>query len=78
MKYKDTGCEFSPSCQDCPFPACIYEYPGGKVAWLKKQRDLEIKRLFGEGKTTKELAVLFDVRQRTIQRVVRKSRGKSG
>jgi len=68
---KDTGCEFAPSCLNCPFESCVYEYPGGRKAWLKRGRDGEIKRLAGEGKTTKDLAEMFGVCRRSIQRVIK-------
>lgn len=70
VKYRDTGCEFASSCLDCPFPQCVYEYPGGKSAWLKEKRDSEIKRLFKEGKALEELATLFKLSERQIQRIV--------
>lgn len=73
-QYKDEGCEFAVSCLDCPFPRCVYEQPGGKQCWLKKLRDREIARLFGrEGKGVKELALMFGVSQRTVQRALRNS-----
>lgn len=73
-QYKDEGCEFAGSCLDCPFSRCIYEQPGGKQRWLKKLRDREIASLFGrEGKGVKELALMFGVSQRTVQRALRNS-----
>jgi len=68
---RDTGCEFAPSCLNCPFEICVDEYPGGKAAWLKKERDGYIKKFYREGKTTKDLAVMFGVSERTIQRVLK-------
>jgi len=75
MNYKDTGCEFSPSCLDYPFPACLEDSFRGKLALQKKLRNTEIKRLLQEGKKAKELAIAFGISQRTIQRVVKKCRG---
>ena len=73
-RYRDEGCEFASSCLKCPFPRCIYEQPGGKQRWLKKLRDREIASLFGrEGKGVKELALMFGVSQRTVQRALRSS-----
>ena len=70
--YRDDGCEFASSCLDCPFPECIYAQPGGRQQWLKRLRDREVLRLFtAEGKGVKELALVFGVSQRTIQRILK-------
>ena len=72
--YKDEGCELADSCLSCPFLQCIYEESGGRQHWLKKLRDREIARLFcNEGKGMKELALMFGLSQRTIQRALRSS-----
>ena len=70
-RYRDEGCEFADSCLNCPFPRCIYEQPGGRQRWLKRQRDREMARLFTEGKGIKELAQSFGVSQRTVQRALK-------
>ena len=70
--YRDNGCELADSCLNCPFPECIYDEPGGKQYWLKGLRDREMVRLFNEGKRVKELASMFAVSQRTVQRALRK------
>ena len=73
-RYKDEGCEFADSCLRCPFPQCIYDEPGGRQHWLKKLRDREIARLFGsDGWGVKELALMFGISQRTIQRALKSS-----
>ncbi len=73
--YKDSGCDLADSCLDCPFQECIYEQPGGRQRWLKRQRDKEITRLFTtEGKGAKELALMFDISQRTVQRALKRVR----
>lgn len=71
-EYRDQGCELFKSCLNCPLPACIYEMPGGRQRWLKRQRDREILRLFAdEGKRVRELARSFGVSERTVQRVLK-------
>ena len=73
-QYRDEGCEFAGSCLNCPFTKCIYEEPRGRQRWLKRQRDKEIVRLFNtEGKGVKELAPMFGLSQRTVQRVLKNS-----
>ena len=73
--YRDEGCELASSCLDCPFPKCIYDQPGGRQRWLKRLRGREMVRLFKtEGKGVKELALIFNVSQRTVQRALRRMR----
>jgi len=70
--YRDEGCEFDKSCLNCHFPRCIYEEPRGKQRWLKDKRNNEIIRLYGGGGWgVRELAQLFRLSQRTIQRALR-------
>ena len=70
--YQDEGCEFADSCLDCPFPKCIYDEPGGRQRWLKRLRAKEMARLFTtKGKGIKELALMFGVSQRTVQRALK-------
>jgi len=72
--YRDEGCEFADSCLNCPFTQCVYDEPGGKQHWLKRQRDRQIAKLFTtEGKKVKELALMFGLSQRTVQRVLKNS-----
>ena len=79
MRYRDEGCEFADSCLNCPFPKCIYELPRGKQCWLKRRRDKEMARLFtAEGKTVKELALMFGVSQRTVQRALKRTLSEGG
>jgi len=70
-RYQDEGCDLAASCLNCPFPQCIYERPGGKQRWLKMMRNREIIRLFTrEGKEVKELASMFGISTRTVQRAL--------
>ncbi len=70
--YRDDGCELAESCLSCPFPKCIYDEPGGKQRWLKRLRAREMARLFAtEGKEVKQLALMFGVSQRTVQRALK-------
>ena len=73
--YQDNGCEFADSCLDCPFPDCLYAEPGGKQRWLKTLRDEAVSRLYtDQGKTVKELAMMFGVSRRTIQRILKQAK----
>jgi hypothetical protein len=71
--YKDEGCEYAPSCLECPYPQCLYDEPRGRQQWLKELRNKEINRLFSTGWKVKELALLFGVSQRTIQRALKEN-----
>ncbi len=74
-RYRDEGCELADSCLNCPFPKCIYDQPGGRQHWLKRLRDRDMINLFGnEGKEVRELATIFGVSQRTVQRALKRMR----
>ena len=73
-RYRDEGCDLASSCLNCPFPKCVYDQPRGRQRWLKRWRDWEIVRLFNtDGKRVKELALIFGLSQRTVQRALRDS-----
>ena len=77
--YRDEGCELADFCLNCPFPQCIYDVSGGKQHWRKRIRGREMVRLFNtEDKRVKELALMFGVSQRTVQRTLRKALNKGG
>ena len=69
-EYRDEGCDLSPSCLNCPLPRCIYERPRGKQKMrleARAKRMAELRR----GKSLKEVAEVFGVSLRTVQRVLR-------
>ena len=73
-RYKDEGCDLATSCLSCPFPQCVYEQPGGKQHWQKMMRNREIIRQFTrEGKEIRELALMFGLSTRTVQRALGKT-----
>jgi hypothetical protein len=72
--YKDEGCEYAYSCLSCPFPQCFYDDPRGSYHRFKALRNKEIKRLLKAGRKVKELALLFQISQRTINRVLKSKR----
>jgi hypothetical protein len=69
--YRDEGCEFAESCLNCPFDQCLFDRPRGRQRWLKELRNKEIERLFTGGWGMKELAWMFRLSQRTIQRALK-------
>ena len=76
--FQDDGCEVATtysgrksSCLNCPFAKCIYDEPGGRQRYIKRRRDKEIARLFNsDGKGIKELALMFGISLRTVQRAL--------
>jgi len=71
--YRDEGCDLADSCLNCPFPRCIYDQSGGKQRWLKRLRDREIVRVANtQGSGVKELATMFRLSQRTVQRALKR------
>ena len=66
--YEDNGCELFPSCLNCPFPDCLEEEPWGKERFLKRRRAERMMELKKEGKSVKEIARIFEVSPRTVQR----------
>ena len=77
-QYQDEGCEFEPSCLNCPLPVCVYEEPVGKERLMKKRRAAKMEQLFvKEGKTIRELSQIFKVSKRTVQRALKVSFGEN-
>jgi len=71
--YQDEGCELADSCLNCPFPVCVYDEPRGRQRLIKNERDKQIVRLLKEGKGEKELAAIFNISRRTVQRALKNS-----
>ncbi|MBI2836616.1 MAG: helix-turn-helix domain-containing protein [Chloroflexi bacterium] len=69
--YRDEGCEMAGSCLNCPFARCIHDEPRGKQRRLMRIRAGEMARLSAGGKKVKELATMFGVSPRTVQRALR-------
>ena len=73
--YDDKGCELFPFCLDCPFPYCVREEPWGKEKFLKRRRAERMLELRQEGKSVDEIARIFEVSPRTVQRWLQVLRG---
>lgn len=76
--YKDTGCKYFPSCLNCPLPECLYDNPDALADYRlqqRRERDLIVAAIIrNEGLTTREAAVRFQVTDRSIYRILRRSR----
>jgi DNA-binding CsgD family transcriptional regulator len=71
IEWRDEGCEFFPSCLNCPLPKCVEDEPRGQQRLrmaARKRRMTELRRI---GKSVKEIAELFGVSRRTVQRALK-------
>lgn len=66
-----TGCEYFPSCFECPFPDCKFEETGPMVANLAKAR-----ALLEQGMTVNEIAAKMRKSKRTVNRYIKEAYGK--
>ena len=71
----DTGCELAPKCLECPEEKCKHDIPVKErhqsKSSIKRIRNKEIIKLWKEGKTAKELAVLFNLSIHSIWKIIR-------
>ena len=70
--YQDAGCEFGESCLNCPLPICVHDEPGGRRGLRNRTWAKEIARQFvTDGRSTGELAAIYGVSRRTVQRALK-------
>jgi DNA-binding transcriptional ArsR family regulator len=70
IEWRDQGCEFFPSCLNCPLPRCVEDEPRGQQRLrmaARKKRMEELRRL---GRSVREIAEIFGVSRRTVQRAL--------
>jgi hypothetical protein len=73
VRYRDEGCDLSPSCLDCRLPICRYDHPAGTRRLRTLGRDEEIVRLRrGDRLPIDALARRFHVSRRTVFRILRR------
>ena len=70
-EYRDEGCDLFPSCLNCPLERCIYERPRGKQKMRLEARAKGMAELRRRGKSLKQIAEVFGVSPRTVQRALR-------
>jgi AraC-like DNA-binding protein len=70
IEWRDQGCEFFPSCLNCPLPRCVEDEPRGQQRLRMAARKRRIVELRRRGKSVKEIAQLFGVSRRTVQRAL--------
>jgi len=78
-RYRDEGCELSPSCLQCTLPACRYDYPCGVRRLRNLNRDEEIARLRCSDRLPIDmLARRFRVSRRTVFRILKRCASGNG
>jgi DNA-binding NarL/FixJ family response regulator len=76
LNWKDTGCELYISCLNCPRERCIEDEPRGRQKMRLSRRSMNMIALKEKGKTAGEIARIFEVSIRTVQRAISlKNRG---
>lgn len=68
-RYRDTGCDVSPSCLVCPLPVCRYDLPYGIRAFKVVHHTLRVMELTREGHSRREIAQDVGVTVRTVSRI---------
>ena len=74
--YADTGCKQAPSCLNCPLPQCVYDVDrqeAQRLAALERAQD-KVRLIREKGWTVPEAARHFGVTQRTVSRLLQKTR----
>jgi DNA-binding NarL/FixJ family response regulator len=74
IAWRDEGCEFFPSCLNCPLPQCVEDEPRGQQRLRMAARKRRMAELRRSGKSVKEIAELFGVSRRTVQRALENQR----
>jgi len=70
LNWKDTGCELYQSCLHCPREHCIEDEPRGRQKVRLSRRSLNMIALKEQGKSAREIAGIFEVSIRTVQRAL--------
>jgi DNA-binding CsgD family transcriptional regulator len=71
VNWRDEGCEVFGSCLNCPLPRCVEEEPRGQQRLRLAVRDRRMAELRRSGKGVKEIAGLFGVSRRTVERALK-------
>jgi hypothetical protein len=71
IDWRDEGCAVFVSCLNCPLPRCVEEEPRGQQRLRLAARNKQMVELRQGGKSIKEIADLFGVSCRTVERALR-------
>jgi len=72
VNWKDAGCDLYPSCLSCPLPQCIEEQPRGRQRQRMYERSSGMMALRDRGLAAREIAAVYRVSVRTVQRALRR------
>jgi len=70
LDYRDSGCEFAPSCLRCPLERCRYEEPGGARGLVLGSRDEAVRLRRDDGCAIDALAAEFALSRRSVFRIL--------
>lgn len=72
VDYVDEGCEYSPTCLDCPLPKCKHDAPG-EMSYVEMQ--LRNRRIVKMARTSrkKDIAKAFGLSLWTIRWILREA-----
>ena len=76
INWRDEGCEVFGSCLNCPLPRCVEEEPRGQQRLRLAARNRRMVELRRSGKSVKDIAGLFGVSRRTVERALRNKKSK--
>ena len=71
VNWRDEGCEVFGSCLNCPLPRCVEEEPRGQQRLRLAARDRRMVELRRSGRSVKDIAGLFGVSRRTVERALK-------
>jgi DNA-binding CsgD family transcriptional regulator len=76
INWRDEGCEVFQACLSCPLPRCVEEEPRGQQRLRLAARNKRMVELRQGGKSVKEIAGLFGVSRRTVERALKNQKSK--
>ena len=74
IDWRDEGCEVFASCLNCPLPRCIEEESRGPQRLKIAARNRRMVELRKRGKSLNEIAELFSVSRRTVERALKQNK----
>lgn len=74
IEWQDEGCELYPRCLECPLEKCVEEEPRLRQRVRLEMRAERMRELKARGKSTAEIARIFGVSVRTVQRALKRVR----
>jgi len=70
INWRDRGCDLFSSCLNCPLPRCVEDEPRGQQRLRMAARKRLMAEFRNSGRSVKEIAGLFGVSTRTVQRAL--------